>query len=422
MYTGEKFPVSPLAASGAEPASRGRGHARGASSAIAGRVSSATCIARGTALASGSETAALRWEPKRRIPSLDALRGIAALAVVVHHAGLQRLPIPRHAAYAPGVNILYPVIFWMGTWGVTLFFVLSGFVIHLPQARREREGAPFIGWKEFYRRRARRLLPTHYASIAFAVAAASIAPTDLISRPTIATLLAHVFMVHTWATTAVFYSINAVFWSIAVEVHFYLTYPLLLWIRRRFGRALLPTLLAIAFAVYLASYAQPSLDRRFIIQNLFLVTWWIWGMGVVMADVYSGGELPGSARLLVFPGAVWVWGALSLAVAYVDPTVASAHVRFWIAPVLCAVVLFAAAIGTTRAHARLLEWLGDFSYSLYLMHPVALAITSRLLPAGVLPGPVAAVADIAASIVVARLFFLLVERRFLNTQRRPEAA
>src|SRR5262249_32720815 len=139
--------------------------------------------------------------------------------------------------------------FWMGSWGVTLFFVLSGFCIHLPQARKEAEGAPFIGWKEFYRRRARRLLPTHYASIAFAVAASYLAPTDLISRPTIGTLLAHVFMVHTWITSAVFYSINAVFWSIAVEVHFYVTYPLLRWMRARFGLGLLPALLGIAFLV-----------------------------------------------------------------------------------------------------------------------------------------------------------------------------
>ena len=366
-----------------------------------------------------ADSAACRWEPKRRIPSLDALRGVAAFAVVVHHAALQRLPIVRHAVYMPDVNVSYPVLFWLGTWGVTLFFVLSGFCIHLPQARKEYEGSPFIGWREFYRRRARRLLPTHYASIAFAVAAAYVVPTDLITRPTITTLLAHVFMVHTWVSAAVFYSINAVFWSIAVEVHFYATYPLLQWVRKRWGHALLPILVAVALAVYLVGFLRPPGDSRFVIQNLFLVSWWQWGMGVALADVYVRGRVGSWGRCVTFPGALWIWGAVSLAAAYVDPTVGSAHLRFWAAPALCAAVLASAAIGSTRdKDVPPLEWLGDFSYSLYLMHPVALALTLRILPQGAVPGLLALVVDIAAAVAFSRLFFHLVERHFLNTPPR----
>ncbi len=363
--------------------------------------------------------AALHWEPQRRIPSLDALRGIAALAVVVHHAALQRFPMVRHGLATPDANVFYPVLFWMGTWGVTLFFVLSGFCIHLPQARKEKEGSPFIGWKEFYRRRARRLLPTHYASIALAVLAAYFFPTDLITRATIGTLLAHVFMVHTWVNTVVFYSINAVFWSIAVEVHFYLAYPLLQWARKRLGYGLIAALLGVAFVVYLLGFLRPPGDFRFVVQNLFLVTWWQWGLGVVLADLYVRGTLPSIARFVVFRGSLWVWGGLSLAVAYADPTVAGAHVRFWIFPVICAAVLLSTAMGPARAHrARPLEWLGDFSYSLYLIHPVALAVMIRVLPQGLLPGALSGLIDIVVSVAISRVFFYLVERHFLNTPPR----
>lgn len=363
--------------------------------------------------------ASLNWEPQRRIASLDALRGIAALAVVIHHAALQRLPIVRHAIADSDGNVFHPVLFWMGTWGVTLFFVLSGFCIHLPQARKESEGAPFIGWKEFYRRRARRLLPTHYASIAFAAVAAYVFPTELISRATIGTLLAHVFMVHTWVNSVVFYSINAVFWSIAVEVHFYLAYPLLQWIRKRLGFGLIAALLGVGLVVYSVGFLSPPGDVRFVVQNLFLVTWWQWGLGVALADIYFRRSLPPIARFVVFRGSLWVWGALSLAVAYVDPTVASVHVRFWIFPVICAAVLLCAAVGPARAHrARPLEWLGDFSYSLYLIHPVALAITIRVLPQGRIPGPLSMLIDIVASVGIARVFFYFVERHFLNSPPR----
>lgn len=362
---------------------------------------------------------AILWEPQRRIPSLDALRGVAALAVVVHHAALQRLSIVRHAAYVADANIFHPLLFWGGTWGVTLFFVLSGFCIHLPQARREHEGAAFIGWREFYRRRARRLLPTHYASIAFAVIAAYFVPTDLISRPTIGTLLAHVFMVHTWVNSVVFYSINAVFWSIAVEVHFYLAYPLLQRFRKRLGLGLVGFLLGAGLLVYWVGSRLPSDDSRFVVQHLFLVTWWQWGLGVALADIYVRGSVGPIARFAVFPGAIWVWGSLSLVVAYLDPMVFGIHVRFWVFPVICAALLLSAAVGSTRSHrAPPLEWLGDFSYSLYLMHPVALALTIRFLPAGALPASLAVVVDIVAAVILSCLFFHLVERHFLNTPPR----
>jgi peptidoglycan/LPS O-acetylase OafA/YrhL len=64
--------------------------------------------------------------------------------------------------------------------------------------------------------------------------------------------------------------------------------------------------------------------------------------------------------------------------------------------------------------------MGDFSYSLYLMHPVALAVTGHLLPAGMLPRAILVTFDILAAIAMSRLFFQLVERHFLNTAPRAE--
>jgi peptidoglycan/LPS O-acetylase OafA/YrhL len=82
-------------------------------------------------------------------------------------------------------------------------------------------------------------------------------------------------------------------------------------------------------------------------------------------------------------------------------------------------VLATAAIGPTRdKDVAPLEWLGDFSYSLYLMHPVALALTLRALPQGAIPGLAALVVDIAAAVAFSRVFFHLVERHFLNTPPR----
>ena len=63
--------------------------------------------------------------------SLDPLRGAAALAVVIHHTAQAW----RVAASGVGTSVSATIFGWLGSWGVTLFFVLSGFCIHLPQAR-----------------------------------------------------------------------------------------------------------------------------------------------------------------------------------------------------------------------------------------------------------------------------------------------
>ncbi len=55
---------------------------------------------------------------------------------------------------------------------------------------------------------------------------------SLLSVPTPGQFVAHVFMVHTFVRDA-FFSINGVLWTIAVETHFYLLYPIFLVFQRR---------------------------------------------------------------------------------------------------------------------------------------------------------------------------------------------
>jgi peptidoglycan/LPS O-acetylase OafA/YrhL len=61
-------------------------------------------------------------EMREPIEALTSLRGVAALLIVIHHAGLLMLPL-RH-------TVLGPALGNFGSLGMSLFFVLSGFVIH----------------------------------------------------------------------------------------------------------------------------------------------------------------------------------------------------------------------------------------------------------------------------------------------------
>ncbi len=176
---------------------------------------------------------------------LDPLRGVAAVAVVVHHCA-QAAGI----AYE-GSSALSKILEWLGPWGVTLFFVLSGFCIHLPQAQKFVDNPSHqIDWAGFAKRRARRLLPTHYAALVLAAITGFFIQSSLITRPSIAAMVTHTFMVHVWYPP-LFLSINAVFWTIAVEVHFYACYPIFLKLRHRFGSPQVTVgLFVVGFAIF----------------------------------------------------------------------------------------------------------------------------------------------------------------------------
>jgi len=64
----------------------------------------------------------------QRVPAIDVLRGLCIIAVVLHHINL-RIPFKNSAFGAmlsPAINRL---LFWDGAYGVTVFFVISGFLI-----------------------------------------------------------------------------------------------------------------------------------------------------------------------------------------------------------------------------------------------------------------------------------------------------
>jgi len=93
-----------------------------------------------------------------RLPSLDGLRALAALMVVVGHAG-KVLQVGRHLPFGSGV-----IDVW-GPVGVTVFFVLSGFLITRLLVQDRRESAT-IHLRAFYVRRAFRILPAYWVYMA----------------------------------------------------------------------------------------------------------------------------------------------------------------------------------------------------------------------------------------------------------------
>jgi peptidoglycan/LPS O-acetylase OafA/YrhL len=173
--------------------------------------------------------------PQKRLRSIDALRGIAALGVVFYHA------VEQGEKVVPGNFMKYPVRLLQlgssfGYIGVFLFFVISGFCIHLTWARARANGElqPKIPFGQFWKRRLRRLYPPYIIALFlfFFFTATSVGLN--ITHFFIYDVVLHLLMLHNLDPKTC-YSINGVFWTLAIEEQLYLAYFLLLYLRSRFG-------------------------------------------------------------------------------------------------------------------------------------------------------------------------------------------
>ncbi|HEX6647978.1 MAG TPA: acyltransferase [Pyrinomonadaceae bacterium] len=169
-----------------------------------------------------------------RLRGIDALRGIAALGVVFYHA------VEKGANVLPNNILDYPIRLVQfassfGYIGVFLFFVISGFCIHLQWAKSKATGTePEIRFGPFWKRRIRRLYPPYViALLLYMVLTAGTVGLNL-SHFFFYDIGMHLLMLHNLDPNTC-YTINGVFWTLAIEEQLYLAYFLLLFLRIRWG-------------------------------------------------------------------------------------------------------------------------------------------------------------------------------------------
>ena len=160
------------------------------------------------------------------LPGLDGLRALAVLAVIIYHA---------NSTWLPG-----------GYLGVEVFFVISGYLITLLLvAEEERTGA--ISLREFWIRRARRLLPALFTMLVLLIMWTSIRERDSLGAlrgDVVAGALYGSNWFQVWVgagyTAANDFAPLRHLWSLAVEEQFYLLWPVIMLVILRLGRDRLP--------------------------------------------------------------------------------------------------------------------------------------------------------------------------------------
>ena len=164
-----------------------------------------------------SEATTARTASLRRIPSLDGLRAISIVLVMGLHT-VQRYGVD-HPDHPPG--LLWSVVL-NGSLGVTIFFVISGYLItRLLLHEQETRGA--ISMAGFYIKRAFRILPPLYVYVAVLVLLSAAGRLALTKWDVVSAL----FFFHNYAITSTSWAIEH-FWSLSVEEQFYLIWPVIL--------------------------------------------------------------------------------------------------------------------------------------------------------------------------------------------------
>lgn len=360
---------------------------------------------------------------------IDVLRGLAVLGVLLIHtqnawyigSGSDWPGEVRMRDHWLGV-LSIPVTF--GFLGVNLFFLLSGFCIHLWTIRQQNNFDWSFSYKQFIARRLVRLYPAYAGAIAFSLLCLGISEgirvyllgyemvsqyaTNLVEQTFRFLTFTHTLKVET------FVGYNAPLYTMAIEFQFYLLYPLILWGFRRWGMLMtgsIVTALSLGCLVAVLVVSEPRFSR--LVMDSALVRWPEWVLGCVLAEQWIQRRSPWSA---VQGMAV---GAICLSVGAYVQIVYSVQVNL-----IWTVGLYFPAAW------YLLEWngagslaegwlarLGLISYSVYLLHSPILRICAILMP----PAPSRLLVHlgvyglvISCIILMAYGFFKVMEEPFLT--------
>jgi peptidoglycan/LPS O-acetylase OafA/YrhL len=160
--------------------------------------------------------------PKTRLAGIEGLRAVAALGVLGWHVWIH----PTNTTL-DGVSLgPFTKLFQNGRVGVTMFFVLSGFLLYRPFASAIAQRQPLPSIKSYFVNRALRIIPAYWAIL---LLVAIFFQDELLERPR--QLLANMFFVQTYVAGYLpdgFHGLGiAPAWSLCVEVVFYLVLPVL---------------------------------------------------------------------------------------------------------------------------------------------------------------------------------------------------
>jgi peptidoglycan/LPS O-acetylase OafA/YrhL len=324
-----------------------------------------------------------------RFATIDGMRGIAAIFVVLYHGtGVTLIEVPR------------------GYLAVDLFFVLSGFILNDIYAPRFESG---MGFRQFMTIRAKRLYPLYFLGLLLGLVARSqqhfgtalrSVPMGLLGLPTPAP--AYVPL----------YDLNPPCWSLFAE--WLINIAFVLWLWRMPNRGLMAVMALAAGAVAWAFYLEGNISASWLIGNAW-VGWarvtFSFPMGMLLNRLYHRHELDRFRD-----ASPWIGFGALMAMAALFLSLNDLFVVFVAFPL----VVLAGAMFEPKASAFWMR-LGSMSYPLYCIHfPILMVV--RFIAIRTSHPQIVGTIGMAGIIVAALMVDKVFEPQFRRWIARPAAA
>jgi peptidoglycan/LPS O-acetylase OafA/YrhL len=350
------------------------------------------------------------------IPSLDGIRALAVMLVFAAHAVTIAGAAPRLKGVVPG------------EFGVTVFFFLSGYLI-TTLLRMEHAKTGRVSLRAFYLRRVLRIFPPLYLVLFATTALTLMRPVPDLRISLEGVLAQATYLTNYYIVLNGWWTGHApgtwIFWSLAVEEHFYLLFPLLylVLLRRLPSRQ--------RQALVLAGICAAVLAWRFVL---------VYGFGAHKDRVYVAtdtridsimfGCILGVVANPVLDSTIYsdrwwkyVWVPLALIGLLVSFVVKSSGFQWVFAYSLQGICLFPLFIAAVRypnwgpfqlLNLGWVKFVGVVSYSIYLMHPAVLWAMKSTVGSGY----IAAALALALTLGLAYAIYQVVEKPAGRLRRR----
>jgi peptidoglycan/LPS O-acetylase OafA/YrhL len=369
-----------------------------------------------------------------RFPLFDGLRAVAVLSVLV-----------THTALLSGANELA----WYGKYtarldvGVTIFFLISGFLLYRPFAAAHLDGRPGPRVRDYARRRVLRIVPAYW----LALTVLAIYP-GLVAMWSSQSWVYYLFL-QDYRGIWTFGGLQPA-WSLSIEAAFYVALPGIAYALRRIGErmdrsgrvrleaAVIAVLGAASVLLRLLTPESPRSQWHVTLAGTFY--WFALGMLLAVASAALAGREPAVVRFLRrWPSAAWV-AALALfwftatqvglgGTLYFRITPAQSIAMHLLYGAIAFFLLLPAVFagdggGLPRAllRNRVVAWLGLISYGVFLWHhPIAIKL-SEVDDHGLFPGfrmLGLTAATFAIAVACAAVSYYVVERPILRYKDRP---
>jgi len=396
---------------------------------------------------------------QQRLLGADFLRAAACMLVLLHHLAfrMDMGNVPDWAA--PLMDF-----FIMGSFGVTVFFVLSGFLLARPFWLALDRGEPMPSLRIYALRRGARILPGFWLALGLSFVLSITVSGSPLDTERVIRLVTGFFLLSDWHWFTLFpVDNNGPLWSIGFEVTSYL---------------LLPFFLAVLFALRLRSWparlAWVGIIGVVIALHLMVVQWapidevergWNHGLTggakawmprfnpVGFFAIFALGALAAGIQVKLNQFRHWLCDAIGLLAVFVSGWIMAAHIGGlnegfglagipygypWMPLAICvALVALPSSVAVGRLlDNRLSRFIAEMSFGIYIWHFLIIGLMARLAPPafdgsgenGWTIWLVSSATAIALSVLVATLSFYLLERpvvrwaRGLENRPRPVEA